>query len=865
MSILLTASVLLLLLWPAYAVLLHYSDRYALNRFLLLLAMLAVIALQFVSFESPAPVLTESVQGSIEYVEQTVYQAPVPAMLPQEMTVDLDVENRLAETAVPTVQTTAQTHPITVVYLGGAALMLLLLLGRMLALLALHLRSRQEKNKDYRLLHKGASLGQAFTFGANIYFSEDVPENQDFEHILNHERVHARQLHTVDILLTEVFLCVFWFHPAAWWLRTQMRANLEYLVDKTVVNQGADRRNYQLALVRQSVVAQGLALALPFSEPSLKSRIARLTGLPGYRAIGIFAAVVLTFWMCVVTVVIKGDSGADAGAREYLTAMAGPGDPYYPHYNLAFSEPVTSIEIYTNRMVTGDEYLQLRALLGQVPGAKLYAFKQAHDNGYSLEMRIGNNEPATITHLKPAGTQKWMYMLGVETGGVGNPIPVAMNLEMEKKFSDGDAGGMIRYLTSTQSNSKLNFFELTPNEVKDELLVLVNRKPISLKTTRETLDEKSTARSAQAVINGVNVFDVTADEWPSVVMEGRPVPTPRERLTSILGKGSTANKLEVHRTNVRTNGTYRQWFEDLELPVGDNLDEIGMARRYNDRYARLDFLLDTDFGPNSMIQVGYRTDQPGGMILVQVIDDTPQSVIEVTLNNYRMHTLNIYLKRLPTPEEIEFIRPYFSNFPGYDLHLYQSCMDRPGSYTLHLGRADQTLTGYAGWEAGSIFSRPKKMKLTSFGKVGITPLIYGQTDGPEDWPAGAENHNVVLEVDGKWIAVPEREVPNYDEKKMDEPIAYESLRCKLGLVPSSGFFSGEWTQIFRATGPETLEYLENTLKAEGLADRSRRYFIGEEEVSRLEFNDFPETPGAYAQVGALKKEADSKVVLQIIE
>lgn len=861
MSTLLTASILLLLLWPAYALLLHYSDRYALNRFLLVLAMVAVCALPFVSLESPAPVITQRVQGSIEYVEQTVYQAPVVSKAIEAPLIELAVEKQLADTFTPTESMATKAQPIALVYFCGVALMLLLLLGRMFVLLTLHLRSRRQENLGYRLLHAGASPGQAFTFGSNLYFSADVPEGPDFEHILNHERVHARQLHTVDILLTEAFLCVFWFHPAAWWLRIQMRANLEYLVDKAVVSQGADRRNYQMALVRQSVAAQGLALALPFSEPSLKSRISRLTGIPGYRAIGILAAVALTFWMGVAMVVINGSdgadvSGADAGAGEYLAAMAGPGDPYYAHYNLAFSEPVTSVEIYTNRMVTGDEYLQLRALMGQIPGARLYAFKQAYDNGYSLELRIGNNEPATLTHLKPEGTQKWLYMLGVEPTGNGFHIPVAMNLEREKQFPDGDTGGMIRYLTSTQTNSELSFYKISPDEVEDELLVRINRKLVSLAKVREELYQEIDVE--KAFVNGVNVLDIGADEWPKVVTEGRQIPSPRQRLMDILAKGDPNSKLKIHRTNRSTNGTYRQWFEDLGL---HSSDETGMARRYNDRFARLDFLLDTDFGPNSMIQVGYRTDNPGGMILVQVIDDTPQRVIDRALTDDRLHTLNLYLKRLPTPEEIEFIRPYLAGFPGYDLKLYQSCTDPSGSYTLHLGRKNENIRGYAGWEAGGVLSRPKSMQLIRHGQAGISPLVFGQTD----LPAGAPNRNILLEIDGEFIGVPEKNVPDYNVEKMDAPIPHESLRCKLGLNSTSGFFSGEWTHVFRSTGPETLEYLVKTLKAADLADRPHRYFIGEREVDRLAFDAYPETLGAYAQVGALQKVAGSEVVLQIVE
>jgi len=258
----------------------------------------AVCALPFLEMESPAPVVTQSVQGTISYVERSALSA-LPISIEPNPTEYLASDDSFGREEVQ-VMTQNVFDPIPGPYLfyGGVCLLAFLLLGLRLAfILRLHLRSRPNGDRSYRLLHPSAKSGQAFTFGHLLYFSIDVPDDGDFDHILAHERVHARQLHTFDILVCEVFLCLFWFHPAAWWLRTKMRANLEYLVDQEVVKRGSDRRSYQLALVRQSQAAQGLALALPFSEPSLKSRIVRLSGMPEYRLVGVAAALGLLLWM----------------------------------------------------------------------------------------------------------------------------------------------------------------------------------------------------------------------------------------------------------------------------------------------------------------------------------------------------------------------------------------------------------------------------------------------------------------------------------------------------------------------------------------------------------------------------------------
>ncbi|MEL7161179.1 MAG: hypothetical protein AAFN92_10510, partial [Bacteroidota bacterium] len=155
MHYLLTASLLLLLLWPAYALLLRYSRHYVLLRALLLLAMLAVAGLPFVDFSSPAPVVTESIRTTFDYVEAQAL--PTPASVAAGTTV---------ETAAVAVTPERASVPLPLVVYGtGAAILCLLLLIRLLTLFSWHLRSRPKNGAGFRLLPASARPGQAFTFG----------------------------------------------------------------------------------------------------------------------------------------------------------------------------------------------------------------------------------------------------------------------------------------------------------------------------------------------------------------------------------------------------------------------------------------------------------------------------------------------------------------------------------------------------------------------------------------------------------------------------------------------------------------------------------------------------------------------------
>ncbi len=58
-----------------------------------------------------------------------------------------------------------------------------------------------------------------FTFFSKIVVAGSTLTHPDLEMILNHEKVHAGEKHTVDILLSEVFFLFQWFNPFAWLLK----------------------------------------------------------------------------------------------------------------------------------------------------------------------------------------------------------------------------------------------------------------------------------------------------------------------------------------------------------------------------------------------------------------------------------------------------------------------------------------------------------------------------------------------------------------------------------------------------------------------------------------------------------------------
>ena len=58
-----------------------------------------------------------------------------------------------------------------------------------------------------------------------------------------HEKVHIRQKHTLDILFAELVLIFQWFNPFAWIYRREIESNLEFLTDDQLMHNKVDKQS----------------------------------------------------------------------------------------------------------------------------------------------------------------------------------------------------------------------------------------------------------------------------------------------------------------------------------------------------------------------------------------------------------------------------------------------------------------------------------------------------------------------------------------------------------------------------------------------------------------------------------------------
>ncbi|MDR6300612.1 M56 family metallopeptidase [Mesonia maritima] len=113
----------------------------------------------------------------------------------------------------------------------------------------------------------------AFSFLRTIVYNPTQYSAEELTIVLTHEKIHARELHTLDILLAELFICFQWFNPFAWFYKKDIVQNLEFLTDQKVIAAENSKELYQLTLLKSSTKNAVNLLANQFHHSFIKKRI----------------------------------------------------------------------------------------------------------------------------------------------------------------------------------------------------------------------------------------------------------------------------------------------------------------------------------------------------------------------------------------------------------------------------------------------------------------------------------------------------------------------------------------------------------------------------------------------------------------
>ncbi len=418
---LLKASAILALFLFSYELLLKRETLFRLNRFYLLSGLLLAPLLPLLTF-------------------RRVVALPANAATP----VSSEALTGLQHSAAPGFPWESL---LLAAYLLGALFCALAVVRQLWALRQL-IASPETVRKDGFVYIASRQVSAPFSFFRYIFYNPDRHSAAELPLILEHERAHGAQYHSLDILLSRLVATLLWLNPASWWYQKSVAQNLEYLADARAVKSIASVREYQYTLLRVSGNSPSLANA--FYSSLIKKRIVMLQKtqsksthmLKHLLILPVLAAFLMAF--NTETVYLPEDTPADA-----LAAFGGKS------VELVIDAKTTDKELSDLKADLAKDgidfsYTTVRNEAGEIVSLNLsLSGKNSEGKSFSGSYQTGDDTPIApvfvnfddarnsvsfssaksadnIMHIRSAGTGSMVWVTADEEAGDGKPHKIVV-------------------------------------------------------------------------------------------------------------------------------------------------------------------------------------------------------------------------------------------------------------------------------------------------------------------------------------------------------------------------------------------------------------------------------------------------------
>ncbi|MCU4176834.1 M56 family metallopeptidase [Carboxylicivirga sp. N1Y90] len=142
----------------------------------------------------------------------------------------------------------------------------------------------------------------SFSFLNWVFVNKEILKNEEFEQVLEHEKVHVNDKHSVDLILAQIITIFQWFNPLTWRIQKSIKTCHEYIADRQVVNKGHELFDYQSLLLSQLISIRSVELVNNFNLLSIKKRIAMMNKnksglLAKMKAVAIVPILIAAFFL----------------------------------------------------------------------------------------------------------------------------------------------------------------------------------------------------------------------------------------------------------------------------------------------------------------------------------------------------------------------------------------------------------------------------------------------------------------------------------------------------------------------------------------------------------------------------------------
>ncbi len=248
MEYLLKASAIIIIFYLSYKLFLQRITFFESNRAFLLIGLLSAFLIPLIVI----PVFVEA-----------------PSILKNTVIVD-NVNN-----IEPAKSSLGFTDIISYIYIIGFVVFMVRFIFQLASLFAIILKTKSVRTNRYKIIEIDSNYSP-FSFFNWIVYNPKLFNKTELRQILDHEKAHANQYHSIDVLIAQITCIVLWLNPFVWLYFKDLKQNLEFIADKKAQLNCNDKKNYQYTLLKTIMPKQQITLTNNFYNSLIKKRIIML-------------------------------------------------------------------------------------------------------------------------------------------------------------------------------------------------------------------------------------------------------------------------------------------------------------------------------------------------------------------------------------------------------------------------------------------------------------------------------------------------------------------------------------------------------------------------------------------------------------
>jgi gamma-glutamylcyclotransferase (GGCT)/AIG2-like uncharacterized protein YtfP len=164
---------------------------------------------------------------------------------------------------------------ILFVYLIGVAFFSIKFLVQIISLGNLVSKHQLTKQGSYYFVETSKTISP-FSFFNIIIYNKSQFTIEELEHIINHEKAHVQQWHSIDTILAHLLVITLWFNPFVWLYKKAVQQNLEFLADAYALELANNHKLYQFTLLKTCNSTYCTTFTNSFYNSLIKKRIVML-------------------------------------------------------------------------------------------------------------------------------------------------------------------------------------------------------------------------------------------------------------------------------------------------------------------------------------------------------------------------------------------------------------------------------------------------------------------------------------------------------------------------------------------------------------------------------------------------------------